>query len=108
MRSRGIVGRVIADKDVTGPYESYALFVRPDGQMLMVQGPEGVGYPVRTDKPWTWNDYNEECPSYGPDELLALAEGGKEVDLADWIRVFGARLESNFAQIAHWMTKENA
>jgi len=101
VRNRGIVGRVIADEQITGPYESYALFVRPDGEMLMVQGPEGVGYRVRTDKPWKWNDYNESCPSYGPEELLE-ARTDKEVDLADWIRVFGARLESNFAQIVHW------
>lgn len=95
-----MVGHVMSDPQITGPGDSYALFVRPDGEMRMVHS-EGVAYLVRTDKPWKWNDYNEECPSYGPEELLE-ARTDKEVDLADWIRTFGHRLESNFAQIAYW------
>jgi hypothetical protein len=61
---------------------------------------------VTDDKPWKWNDYREGCPSYAPADLLAAREGCPEVDLADWVRTFGARLESNFAQNYHWLSQD--
>lgn len=101
MRDRGMVGHVMVGEDITGPWDRYALFVRPDGEMRMVHS-EGVSYVVREDKPWKWNDYSEDCPSYSVEELLLVREGCREVDLADWIRTFGARLETNFQLTAQW------
>lgn len=86
---------------VSGPYEHYALLVREDGEMRMVHS-EGVAYMVTTEVRWTWNDYSTEVPQFTKGELILIAVGVEPVDLADWIRVFGARLESNFAQISHW------
>jgi hypothetical protein len=106
MRTRGLIGYVMTDPQVTGPTDSYAVFVRSDGAIRMVHS-EGVAYLVTDEKPWRWNDYNEGCPSYAPADLLALTATAEQVDLADWIHTFGARLESNFHQIEAWML-ENA
>lgn len=86
---------------VSGPYEPYALLIREDGEVRMVH-PEGVAYSVTTDKPWRWNDYSPECPTFTAHELITFAFYSPPVDLADWVRVFGARLESNFGQIVRW------
>lgn len=107
MRNRGMVGHVMTDEQITGPLDSYALFVRPsDGLMLMVHS-EGVAYRVTDEKPWKWNDYSANCPSYAPADFAVLLEGEtQEVDLADWVRTFGARLESNFHQIYHALNQD--
>jgi hypothetical protein len=101
MRNRGHIGHVMTEEAVTGPVDSYALFVRPDGRMLMVHS-EGVGYEVTEEKPWRWTDYGN-CEVFPPHAMLALRTGAKEVDLADWVRTFGARLENNFRQISWWL-----
>lgn len=89
--------------EASGPFENYALLIRPDGAVRMVHT-EGVAYAVTEDSPWQWNDYSGSCPSWQRTELVALALCARTVpvDLADWVRTFGARLESNFAQIVHW------
>lgn len=102
-RPRGI--RVFPmPRRVCGPFDTYALLVRKDGAVMMVHS-EGVGYPVRDDKPWRWNDFDDKAEVFGPGALLVLAGRvpvGDSVDLADWVRTFGARLENNFHQIRHW------
>ena len=112
MRNRGVVGYLMTDPEITGPENegSYALFVREDGLMLMVHT-EGVAYRVTDQKHWTWNDRGWGDPrSYAPDELLlqALREQAPLVDLAEHIRTFGARLESNFHQIHSLLTEVKA
>lgn len=109
MRTQGVVGYIMTDERITGPTDSYALFVREDGLTLMVHS-EGVAYRVTDEKPWRWNDYSEGCPSYGPKELhlIAMREQATLVDLAEWVRTFGARLESNFHQIHSLMTEVTA
>jgi sugar/nucleoside kinase (ribokinase family) len=91
---------------VGGPaiYGTYALLIREDGEARMVHS-EGVAYSVTDDKPWRWNDYLADCPEFTVAQLITLAVGPEPiapVDLADWVRTFGARLESNFHQIVRW------
>ncbi len=99
-RTRGIMVYPMPEA-VTGGYDAYALLVREDGDVRMVHS-EGVAYVVSEEKPWTWNDFSPACPSYSPADLITLAIQSPPVDLADWIRTFGHRLESNFHQIVGW------
>ena len=89
--------------EVTGP-DSYALLVHTTKSEARMVHTEGVAYLVTPDKPWTWNDYDPECPSFTLDELLdwVMSLGNAPIDLADWIRTHTARLDSNFAQVHHW------
>lgn len=90
--------------EVNGPFgDRYALLTRHDGAVRMVHH-EGVAYNVTDDKPWCWTDYDPSQPRFTPDELNALIDPAKAVDLADWVRTFGARLESNFRLAYHWAT----
>ena len=112
MREHGVVGYIMTDPKITGPGNegSYALFVREDGLTLMVHT-EGVAYRVTDEKVWTWNDRGWDNPQpYGPKELylIALREQAPLVDLAEHVRTFGARLESNFHQIHRVMTEVTA
>lgn len=90
----------------SGPFDSYALLIRRDGQVRMVHS-EGVAYSVTDEKPWKWNDYSADCPEFTPGELITLASTAQPVDLADWVHTFGARLESNFYMILHWNNEGN-
>lgn len=101
-RTRGIIGQVMPDEVNGGPNmaDRYLLLVRPDGEARMVHT-EGVAYLVTEDKPWCWTDFSDAAKKWSLEELLAL-EGCEERDLAGWVRTFGARLESNFAQIVRW------
>jgi hypothetical protein len=97
-------------EEVGGPavFGVYALCIRTNGdtsEVRMVHY-EGVAYAVRADKPWRWTDYRP-CKEWSVEELLQQAElQDRECDLADWVRTFGARLESNFHQIHWWATNE--
>jgi len=93
--------------EVCGPYDNYALtvyYLNENGDMeCRMVHTEGVAYLVTPDKPWRWTDYGE-CTEYTMRELMDLCTLDNAVDLADWVRVFGARLESNFHQIYAWAT----
>lgn len=83
-------------------YGRFALLVRSDGEARMVH-PEGVTYVVSLEKPWTVRSTSPR--SREPVTLLHLmriALATQPVDLADWVRVFGSRLESNFYRISSW------
>lgn len=102
-RVRGIIGYKMLE-EVGGPpiFGRYALLIRPsDGEMRMVHY-EGVAYKVTDDKLWCWTDYDDTQKHWSPAELTELCSDDNKVDLADWVRVFGSRLESNFAQISWW------
>jgi hypothetical protein len=111
-RPRGVIVYPMPES-IGGPtvYGRYALMVRrsPDGspdlsEVRMVHT-EGVAYLVTTEKPWRWTDY-AECDLFSPEELWFYGErpDSDGVDLADWVRTFGARLESNFSQCYRWAT----
>jgi hypothetical protein len=106
-RPRGVTVYPMPER-VTGPFERYAVVFREVGgvtEARMVHS-EGVSYLVTDDKPWVWNDYADDCPSYSVNDLRLVVLGGPDgVDLADWVRTFGARLESNFHQIHQWATE---
>lgn len=99
MRTRGIIVYKMPE-DVSGP-DSYALIIRGNGEVRMVHS-EGVAYKVSNEKPWCWNDWSITEKKWSPAELVELIDETQAVDLADWVRSFGARLESNFSQIAYW------
>jgi len=102
-RPRGVLVCPIQDEAVTGPFDRYALLVNKAGEVRMLHS-EGVAYAVTDDKPWTWNDYDPACPRFTVADLILATRGNETVDLADWVHVFGARLESNFGQAYRWAT----
>ena len=88
--------------DVWGPY---GVLVR--GDRVWVVNTEGVGAEVTDGSPFLLDLYPEfdgGARSIAPEmearldkqEVLARAQADKTVDLADHIRIFGSRLESNF------------
>lgn len=110
-RPRGVQVFPIRNEEVS-PFDRYAVLVRhnpgsvPEVRMVHT---EGVSYLVTNDKPWCWTDHAPELKHWTPAELLALAiaEDAQPVDLADWVRTFGARLESNFHMTYVWATESD-
>lgn len=79
--------------------EDYCVGVNPNTkEVFMIHRPEGVTYRVRHDKPWRFNDYNVVSSWHTVLEVLGMADWDSPIDLADMIRSFGARLESNHYQ----------
>lgn len=99
-RQRGIMVYPMPE-NVCGPEARYALLLRADGEARMIHT-EGVAYRVDQDKPWRYDDVQEGAGIWSVEQLINHAFDVPPVDLADWIRTFGARLESNFGQIARW------
>ena len=99
-RTREVTGWVMPDEVTGDGWGNYLLVVRKDGEMRMIHT-EGVAYSVTEDKPWTWTDY-APCKEWTKEELLSLTTRCEEANLADWVRSFGSRLESNFYQIVRW------
>lgn len=106
-RPRGVLVYPMPE-EVCGPFDRYALAVRDiNGELeLRMVHTEGVAYLVKNDKPWTWNDYDPSQRLYTVEELMELVDSTVAVDLADWVRQFGARLESNFYQVYAWCNEE--
>lgn len=102
-RPRGTIAYRMPE-EVCGPIDRYALLVRDTGDAVecMMLHYEGVGYLVTREKPWRWNDFDPEAQVWNMAELMALATEDNAVDIADWVRTFGARLESNFRQAYGW------
>lgn len=113
-RPRGVLVYPMTDfPEVNGPVIAgrYALMVRwIDGEIdaseVRMVHTEGVAYLVTDEKPWCWTDYDTEgsFEHFTPTELVHYANAVAGVDLADWIRTFGSRLESNFSQCYAWAT----
>ena len=102
-RQRGILVFPMPE-EISGPriFGQFALVMRKDGEMRMVHT-EGVAYSVSAERPWSWRDQGlPDIPTFTPAELIHMALQAEPVDLADWVRVFGARLESNFGQVTSW------
>lgn len=92
-----------------GTFDKYVLGVNETtGEVYLIQVPEGVGYTVNHNKPWRFNDYNVLSKFHTVLEVLDLADYSQPRDLADCIRSFGARLESNFSRLAYALTTDKA
>jgi hypothetical protein len=87
--------------------DRYALGVNPNTGVTYLIHCEGVAYKVTLNKPWRFSDYSILAKWYGIKEVreMPVREG---VDLADWIRTFGARLESNFMLARTALTKSTS
>lgn len=95
-------------------FTPYAMAERA-GRLFVICN-EGVGWEVTDDKPLRLDLYLQSpgriaiVPSYvaklSPDEVRSMATG-PEVDLADHVRTFGDRLESNFWTWHHRLTRED-
>lgn len=101
-RPRGVMVFPMPE-EVTGQIDHYALAIRESDSSLRMVHTEGVAYAVRDNKPWVWNDYDKDCKPFLPWHLIVLAAKVEPVDLADWVRTFGARLESNFGLVYRWV-----
>lgn len=98
-RMRGITVRVfdasLADATPgNAPAYGYALAEAPDGRTYAICS-EGVGWEVTEDRPLIVDTFAGGYPLTLAD-VRDRAERGTDTDLADFVRVFGARLESNF------------
>lgn len=105
-RTRGVIVYPMPES-VCGPYGNrYALLLRGSEGHLEARmvHTEGVSYIVTPDKPWRWDDYTPSEP-YSIEDLIGYVDPASAVDLADWVHVFGARLESNFGQVHWWATQ---
>lgn len=98
-------------ESVTGGFDCYALMMRrtPEGTIeAMMVHTEGVCYQVSADKPWKWNDFLDTTPTFTLADLITIL-GSKDdtpaIDLADWVRTFGGRLEGNFYAAWQWATR---
>lgn len=102
MRKRGITvrtfdaGRIGDGTDERPVYSPYGIADAPDGRTYVICS-EGVGWEVTADRPL----YVETFAGRGYELSLAdirdRAASGTDVDLADHVRTFGSRLDSN-----HW------
>lgn len=85
--------------------EAIAVGVASDGKVYGICS-EGVGWEVTDEErlvidvhgsnETSFSMFPVACIKMGKAEVLAACEGGEEVDLADWVRAFGDRLETNF------------
>lgn len=77
-------------------YDRYAVGVNPHTLEVYMVHTEGVTYRVSHGKPWRFNDFNLQSRFYTVLEVLEMRDLSHTVDLAQWIRQFGDRLESNY------------
>lgn len=96
-RTRGTIVRTF---DAPHGMYGYAYAVGPDGTEYVICS-EGVGWLVSDDVPLIVDTMSGPSGMYGEynmplTEIRELAARGTDTDLADFVRVFGARLESNF------------
>jgi len=95
-RKRGIMVYPLK-KEFREGEDDYCVGVNPNTkEVFMIHRPEGVTYRVRHNKPWRFNDYNVVSSWHTVIEVLGMADWDNPIDLADMVRSFGARLESNF------------
>lgn len=100
-RERGTIVRTLAFPDGVHPAYVYALvWVGTDAYVICS---EGVGWKVTTDEPLTVDGYRKTTHGLAAAswdmslaEVLTASVHGRDVDLADFVRTFGDRLECNF------------
>lgn len=96
-RKRGVMVYPVKREFIDSGTADYCVGVNPNTkEIFMIHNPEGVTWRVRHDKPWRFDDDNIISSWYTVMEVLGMADWENPIDLADMIRSFGARLESNF------------
>lgn len=102
-RTRGITVRTL---DLTGmtaaPVYEYAMATGPDGTVYVICS-EGVGWQVTPDRPLIVDTWSGEVTVI-LDDVRTAAAAGTDVDLADHVRTFGSRLDSNHAMWVRRLT----
>jgi hypothetical protein len=94
MRKRGITVRTFdASNGTERPMMTYALAHGPDGRNYVICS-EGVGWEVTTDEPLYVQTFSGGY-ELSLAEVFTASAHGTDVDLADHIRTFGSRLDSN-------------
>lgn len=89
-RTRGINVQTL---DLTVDGMTTALAFDPSGKAYVICT-EGVGWEVGSG--FKVNDYDPSAPAYTVSDLVHDHTTGETVDLADFVRTFGSRLEANF------------
>jgi hypothetical protein len=107
-RTRGILVYPLAPAAYDVPTaDRYALGVNQfTGETFLIHS-EGVTYRVTHEKPWRFNDYSVVSRWFSVKEVreFPVLHG---VDLADWVRSFGQRLETNFGLAYGILTTQEA
>lgn len=80
----------------TAPHAMYEYALATAGADTYVICSEGVGWKVSDSEPLTVDRWNGAAYDMPLTEVLHRADNGTDVDLADFVRTFGSRLESNF------------
>lgn len=114
-RKRGIKLHPLNDKGREvqkkyAPFDHYAVGINENtGEIFLVHS-DGVSYRVHHNRPFRFNDNNASAQFYNMWQILDMVDfdAESEVDLADWIREFGARLESNFYLASVVLTEETS
>lgn len=95
LRKRGVLVYPLKEEFQYGD-DKYAVGINTKTSEVWMIHTEGVAYSVHHFKPWRFTDYSAIAPWYTVTQVLEMADYDNPVDLADWIREFGSRLESNF------------
>lgn len=96
-RQRGVMVYPIAIPEYENTLNRYCFGINPNTyECFVIHNPEGVHWYVGHYKPFRFDDRNARNRFYTLYEILEMVDFTKPIDLADMIRTFGARLESNF------------
>ena len=100
-RQRGVMVYPVNVPKEENTLDRYCFGINPNTyECFMIHNPEGVHWYVGHHKPFRFHDHNAKSRFYTLYEILELVDFTAPVDLADMIRTFGSRLESNF-YVAH-------
>lgn len=104
-RARGVIVYKLHTPELEPYGDRYAFGYNPNTYaMFLIHDPEGVGYRIAHEKPFRFMDFSFNAQWFTPKELLDMVNWEDSIDLADLIRSFGARLESNFYQMHYALT----
>lgn len=96
-RQHGVMVYPITIPESEISWDRYCFAINPHTyEAFVIHNPEGVHWYIGHHKPFRFSDCDVRNRFYTLYEILELVDFTKPIDLADMIRTFGARLESNF------------
>lgn len=105
-RQHGVMVYPVNVPENENTLDRYCFGINPNTyECFMIHNPEGVHWYIGHYKPFRFNDHNARNRFYTLYEILELVDFDKPIDLADMIRTFGARLESNFYMAHNSLTR---